>query len=75
VSFLLATKDESAVVLMTTGMKGAKFKAGDWAKHTILACGGKGGGSPESGQGSSSKPELLPEALEKAKEWAIEKTK
>lgn len=70
IAFLLATRDEDAVVIMTTSQKGAKIHAGEWAKAAIALCGGKGGGSPESGQGSGNKADALPEALEAAKKWA-----
>lgn len=69
--FLLASRDDESAVIMTQSPKGhASVKAGDWAKHVILLCGGKGGGSAEAGQGTGSQPEKLTDALEEAKIWA-----
>lgn len=73
VPFMVASHDAENVVIMTASPKGHAIKAGDWAKHAIAACGGKGGGSPESGQGTSSSPAKLDEALDAARAWAAEK--
>ena len=49
------------------------LKAGDWVRHAAQACGGKGGGRPDSAQAGGKEPEKLPEALQAARRFAEEK--
>ncbi len=49
------------------------LKAGDWVRHTAQACGGKGGGRPDSAQAGGKEPHKLPEALQAARSFAQEK--
>jgi alanyl-tRNA synthetase len=73
VAFLLASRDEESVIIMTSAPKGGKVHAGEWAKAAAALVGGKGGGSADSGQASGTKPDGVPGALEAAKEWAGKK--
>jgi len=48
------------------------LKAGDWVREAASACGGKGGGRPDSAQGGGTEPEKIPEAIDKAREFAAQ---
>jgi len=49
------------------------IKAGDWVRVAAGACGGKGGGRPDSAQGGGAEVDKLPQAMESARRFA-EKT-
>lgn len=46
------------------------LKAGDWVREAAQACGGKGGGRPDSAQAGGKEPEKLPDALKAAESFA-----
>ena len=46
------------------------FKAGDWVRAAAEACGGKGGGRPDSAQGGGTEPAKLPDAISAAEAFA-----
>jgi alanyl-tRNA synthetase len=49
------------------------LKAGDWVKHAAKIVGGGGGGRPDSAQAGGKDPTKIPQALETAKSFALEK--
>jgi len=49
------------------------FHANLWTSETSKVCGGKGGGKPETAQGSGSEIEKLEDVLEKANHYAKQK--
>ena len=49
------------------------LKAGDWVRVAAQACGGKGGGRPDSAQGGGTEPAKADDALASALEFAREK--
>jgi alanyl-tRNA synthetase len=49
------------------------LKAGDWVRAAAEACGGKGGGRPDSAQGGGTEPAKLPDAIAAAQALASEK--
>ncbi|MDP7004829.1 MAG: alanine--tRNA ligase [Phycisphaerales bacterium] len=46
------------------------LKAGDWVKVAATTCGGGGGGRPDTAQAGGKEPNKIPEAMDKAKEFA-----
>ncbi len=48
----------------------AGLKAGDWVRAASAACGGKGGGRPDSAQGGGTEVEKVSDAIEAAKKVA-----
>jgi len=52
---------------------GKGFKAGDWVRVAAQACGGKGGGRPDSAQGGGTEPAKSGDAIEAARAYALEK--
>ena len=74
---LLASRDEEAgkvtiVAASTPDLIAAGLKAGDWVRAASQACGGKGGGRPDSAQGGGSDPAKLPDALDAARAFAAD---
>ena len=61
VNFVAAVSDD----LIAKGLK-----AGDWVREAAKVAGGGGGGRPQMAQAGGKDPGKLPEALEKAKEYA-----
>ncbi|MFW5652452.1 MAG: alanine--tRNA ligase [Planctomycetota bacterium] len=49
------------------------LRAGDWARETAKACGGGGGGRPDMAQAGGKDPTRVPEAIDAARAFAIEK--
>jgi len=52
---------------------GKGLKAGDWVRCAAQACGGKGGGRPDSAQGGGTDPSKAQDALDAARALAQEK--
>ena len=48
------------------------LKAGDWVRQAAQACGGGGGGRPDSAQAGGKDPAKMPEALKAATTYAME---
>ena len=48
------------------------LKAGDWVRAASQACGGKGGGKPDSAQGGGTDPSKLPDAIEAARAFVAQ---
>ncbi|TVQ58937.1 MAG: alanine--tRNA ligase [Phycisphaerales bacterium] len=72
---LLASPDHDAgKVTIVAGVPEALIKkglkAGDWVREASQACGGKGGGRPDSAQGGGSQPENTQAALDAARVYA-----
>ncbi|MEC9373988.1 MAG: alanine--tRNA ligase, partial [Planctomycetota bacterium] len=68
--------DESKVVIVANvprNLIDTGLKAGDWVRAASEACGGKGGGRPDSAQGGGSQPDKLTEAIAAAKDHAAGK--
>jgi len=55
---------------VSESMIGRGLKAGDWIRETTSIMGGKGGGRPNSAQGSGSDVGKIKEAAEHARAWA-----
>ena len=64
VSFVAAVSDD----LIVKGLK-----AGDWIRETAKVAGGGGGGRPQMAQAGGKEPAKLPDALERARQFAREK--
>ncbi len=74
VMVLSADEDEGRVAVMASVselMIGKGLKAGDWIRETTAIMGGKGGGRPNSAQGSGTDVSKLKEASEHARTWAF----
>ena len=66
--------DAGRVAVMATvsePMIGRGLKAGDWIRETTAIMGGKGGGRPNSAQGSGTDVSKVKEAAEHARTWAF----
>ena len=48
------------------------LKAGDWVRETAQACGGSGGGKADMAQAGGKDPSRIPEAAERATNYASE---
>ena len=48
------------------------LKAGDWVKEAAMACGGGGGGRPDTAQAGGKEPEKIPDAMNAAREYVKE---
>ncbi len=75
-AILLAGASGGKVALMATVTKpliGKGLKAGDWIKQTAQVVGGGGGGRPDSAQAGGKEPAKIPQALDTAKSFALEK--
>jgi len=73
---LAADAGEGKVALLASVPKDviAKgLKAGDWVKHTAPIVGGGGGGRPDMAQAGGKDPSKIEQALESAKQFALEK--
>ena len=77
-AILLASGDEDAgkvsiVAAVPKALIDKGLKAGDWVREASQACGGKGGGRPDSAQGGGTEPEKINEAIETARAYAESK--
>ncbi|MBI69426.1 MAG: alanine--tRNA ligase [Phycisphaerae bacterium] len=74
---LLLGQTEEGKVLIAAGvskpMIDAGLKAGDWVKEAASVCGGGGGGRPDTAQAGGRDPNKIPEAVEAAKQFAMER--
>ncbi|GAB4192545.1 MAG: alanine--tRNA ligase [Phycisphaeraceae bacterium] len=73
--FLAAEANGKAALMATVPkpMIERGLKAGDWIKHVAPIVGGGGGGRPDSAQAGGKDPAKLPEALETAKAFVLER--
>lgn len=74
VMVLSPDEDAGKVSVMATVselMIGKGLKAGDWIRETTSIMGGKGGGRPNSAQGSGSEIDKIKEASDHARVWAL----
>ena len=74
VMVLSADVESSRVAVMASvseAMIGRGLKAGDWIRETTSVMGGKGGGRPNSAQGSGTDVGKIKEAAEHARTWAF----
>jgi alanyl-tRNA synthetase len=46
------------------------LRAGDWVREPARLCGGSGGGRPDMAQAGGKLPEMVPQALASAREFA-----
>jgi len=74
-AILLASPDEDAgkvsiVAAVPKALIDKGLKAGDWVREASQACGGKGGGRPDSAQGGGTEPHKLDHTLEAARAFA-----
>ncbi len=71
---LMSVDDEAGKVVIVANVPkdlvGAGLKAGDWVREAAGACGGKGGGRPDSAQGGGTQPENIPAALDAARAFS-----
>ena len=70
IMLLSADETEGKVAIVAQVPKaliGQGLKAGDWVRVASEACGGKGGGRPDSAQGGGTDPTKLPAAIEAAR--------
>ncbi len=77
-AILLASPDEdegkvSIVAAVPKALIEQGLKAGDWVREASQACGGKGGGRPDSAQGGGTEPGKVNEAVEAAQAFAQSK--
>jgi alanyl-tRNA synthetase len=75
---LLSADQDAGKVIIVAGVdpplieKG--LKAGDWVKEAAKACGGGGGGRPDTAQAGGKDPAKMPQAMEAAQQYALEAT-
>ena len=73
---LFTSNTEEGKVIIVAGVgkslisKG--LKAGDWVKEAAKACGGGGGGRPDTAQAGGKQPEKVPDAMNVAREYVKE---
>ncbi len=71
---LLSADDDEGKVSIAASVSESRIKsglkAGDWVRAAAEACGGKGGGRPDSAQGGGTDPKKLPDAMRAAEEFA-----
>jgi alanyl-tRNA synthetase len=48
------------------------LRAGDWVKEAAIACGGGGGGRPDTAQAGGKEPKKIPDAMNAAREYVKE---
>ncbi len=73
---LAGAPSDDKVALMAAvpeAMIGKGLKAGDWVKEAAQVVGGGGGGRPDSAQAGGKDPAKIPQALETAKSFALDK--
>jgi len=72
IALLSADKEKNTVIVASNVPKSLhpKLQANDWAKETIGLLGGKGGGKPDTAQGSGKDASRLDEAVNFAKSYA-----
>ncbi|MCB9837910.1 MAG: alanine--tRNA ligase [Phycisphaeraceae bacterium] len=73
---LLASPDEEAgkvtiVAAVPQALIDRGLRAGDWVREASQACGGKGGGRPDSAQGGGTEPGKVGEAIAAAQAYAM----
>jgi len=75
---LFSADNEEGKVIIVAGssktMISKGLKAGDWVRVAAIACGGGGGGRPDTAQAGGKNPENVPDAMDKATEFANEAT-
>ena len=71
--FSADTENDRVAVMasVSEAMIGRGLKAGDWIRETTSVMGGKGGGRPNSAQGSGTDVGKIKEAAEHARSWAF----
>jgi alanyl-tRNA synthetase len=77
-AILLASPDDeegkvSIVAAVPQALIGKGLKAGDWVREASQACGGKGGGRPDSAQGGGTEPAKINAAIDAARSYAASK--
>lgn len=77
-AILLASPDDeegkvSIVATVPQALIGKGLKAGDWVREASQACGGKGGGRPDSAQGGGTEPAKINAAIDAARSYATSK--
>ena len=74
-AIVLATEDKGKVVLIAgvTKDKTNDIRAGDLVNVAAAIVGGKGGGRPDMAQAGGIVPEKIPQALDAARSWLVEK--
>jgi len=76
-AMLLSADEDAGKVMIVAGVPQSLIdkglKAGDWVKQAAQACGGGGGGRPDSAQAGGKQPEKIPDAIEAARSFAASK--
>ncbi len=77
-AILLASADDEAgkvsiVAQVPKAIIEQGLKAGDWVREASQACGGKGGGRPDSAQGGGTEPAKINDAIDAARSFADSK--
>ena len=73
VMLFTADKEEGKVLIVAGSSKtmiSKGLKAGDWVRVAATACGGGGGGRPDTAQAGGKEPEHVPDAMDRATEYA-----
>ena len=76
---LFSANNEDGKVIIVAGVGDSLIsrglKAGDWVKEAAMACGGGGGGKPDTAQAGGKHPEKIPDAMDAAREYVKEAIK
>jgi alanyl-tRNA synthetase len=72
--FTANAQDNKVIIVAGVGKSliSKGLKAGDWVKKAAMACGGGGGGRPDTAQAGGKEPEKIPDAMEAAREYVKE---
>lgn len=72
--FTANTEDGKVIIVAGVGKSliSKGLKAGDWVKEAAMACGGGGGGRPDTAQAGGKEPEKIPDAMNVAREYVKE---
>ena len=76
-AMLIGGADGKKVVLIAMvaeeTVQSTGLKAGDWVKAAAAVVGGSGGGKPTMAQAGGKDPDKLPQALQAARQWVLDK--
>jgi len=72
--FTANAQDNKVIIVAGVGKSliSKGLKAGDWVKKAAMACGGGGGGRPDTAQAGGKEPEKIPDAMDAAREYVKE---
>ena len=76
---LFTANNEDGKVIIVAGVGKSLIsrglKAGDWVREAAMACGGGGGGKPDTAQAGGKEPEKIPDAMDAARKYVKEAIK